>query len=180
MNTLWKSFKADFKNNNGNIDWKIGQWFHQDGEIKACQNGFHGSKRIIDAIQFVDCEIIAVVEVKGKSDKSEKDKQAWSDMKIVKAYEWDKTASVKLAIFAAEQVIDIYEKEYPKDDRPRKAIEAAKTYLKNPTEENKQAARAAWAAARAAAWAAARADKILDKCEEYILKEIIPNLKEIK
>ena len=36
---------------------------------------------------------------------------------------------VKYAIFAAEQVIGIYEKRCPKDDRPRKAIQAAEDYL---------------------------------------------------
>jgi rRNA-processing protein FCF1 len=59
---------------------------------------------------------------------------------------------VQYAIFAAEQVLDIFEKEYPDDKRPRKAIEAAKAYLKNPTEKNKNAA--ADAAADAAAYAA--------------------------
>jgi len=43
---------------------------------------------------------------------------------------------VSYAIFAAEQVIDIFEKQYPNDDRPRKAIEVAKAYLKNPNLEN--------------------------------------------
>lgn len=75
------------------------------------------------------------------------------------------------AIYAAEQVIDIFEKKCPKDKRPRAAIEAARRVLANDTEENRKAARvagsaarvagsAAWAAgsaARAASWEAARA-----------------------
>ena len=36
----------------------------------------------------------------------------------------------------AEEVLFIFEKKYPKDDRPRKAIEAAVNWLENPTEEN--------------------------------------------
>ena len=68
-------------------------------------------------------------------------------MKVVKAYKWQKKDSVELAIYAAELVIDTYEKEYPNDDRPRKAIEAAKTYLKSPTDKNRQAAEAAAEAA---------------------------------
>ena len=55
------------------------------------------------------------------------------------------------AIFSSKQVIDIFEKKYPKDDRPRKAIEAAKKVLGNDTEENRAAAYAAHAAAYAAA-----------------------------
>jgi hypothetical protein len=61
---------------------------------------------------------------------------------------------VQYAIFAAEQVIAIFEKKYSDDKQPRKAIEAAKEYLKNPNEANKNAASAANAAADAAAYAA--------------------------
>ena len=65
---------------------------------------------------------------------------------------------IQYAIFAAEQVIEFYEKKYPGDDRPRKAIESAKECLKQPTEENRSAARdAAWAASAASAASAARA-----------------------
>ena len=58
------------------------------------------------------------------------------------------------AIYAAEQVLEIFEAKYPEDDRPRKAIEAAKAYLKDKTPENKNAAYAAAYAAYAAADAA--------------------------
>src|SRR3990167_165452 len=44
---------------------------------------------------------------------------------------------VKYAVFAAKNVIDIFEKEYPDDKRPRQAIEAAKKCLKNPSKKNK-------------------------------------------
>ena len=64
---------------------------------------------------------------------------------------------IQYAVFAAEQVISIFEKKYPKDTVPRKAIAAAKNYLKNPSEKNKNAANAANAAAYAAANAAANA-----------------------
>ena len=73
----------------------------------------------------------------------------------------NKKQSVGLAIFSARLCLDIFEKEYPEDDRPRKAIEAAEAYLKNPCEKTKSAARsaagsAADAAARSAAEYAAR------------------------
>lgn len=61
------------------------------------------------------------------------------------------------AIFSSEQVIDIFEKKYPKDDRPRKAIEAAKRVLENDTEENRAAAYAASAYAASASAASASA-----------------------
>ena len=65
----------------------------------------------------------------------------------------NKKQAVQYAIFAAEQVIDIYEGKYPNDKRPRNAIEAAKAYLKNPSKKTKAAAEAA-AYATAAAFAA--------------------------
>ena len=65
---------------------------------------------------------------------------------------------VQYAVFAAEQVLDIFEKKYPEDKRPRLAIEAAKKCIEDPSEENKQAARKARAADAAAAAAAAAAD----------------------
>ena len=64
---------------------------------------------------------------------------------------------VRLAVFSAEQVIDIYEKQYPNDNRPRKAIEAAKAYIYSPTAAAAEAADEAAAEAEAAAAAAAAA-----------------------
>ena len=82
------------------------------------------------------------------------DKFSWANWLVVRLM--DKPQKVKYAIFAAEQVIDIFEKKYPNDNRPRKAIEAAKGYLKSPTTETKAAAYAAYAADAAyAAYAAA-------------------------
>jgi hypothetical protein len=65
-----------------------------------------------------------------------------------------KEQCVEWAIYCAEQVIGIFEKKYPEDSRPRRAIEAAKEYLKNPCDETKRAADAAADAAYAAADAA--------------------------
>ena len=53
----------------------------------------------------------------------------------------------KYAIFAAQQVLDIFEAKYPDDERPRKAIEAAAIVVENNTKENRSAAAAAASAA---------------------------------
>lgn len=47
----------------------------------------------------------------------------WANWLIVRIMDYKQYVSY--AVYAAEQVIDIYEKKYPGDDRPRKAIEAA-------------------------------------------------------
>jgi len=63
----------------------------------------------------------------------------------------DKFISVFLAIGFAEKALPIWEAEYPEDSRPRKAIEAAKEWLSNPSDAAANAANtAASAAARSA------------------------------
>jgi len=171
---LWKAMVANLKSAHRNMAWEIGKWEKTSKPLKMCQSGFHASERIIDSMQNVQMENLGHVEVRGKHIKGS-DKQCWSEMRIVKAWQWKKEDSVALAIYAAELVINIYEKKYPGDDRPGRAIEAAKEWLENPTEKNRAAASdaciaasvvaraacdAAWAAsnaASAAAWAASAA-----------------------
>jgi hypothetical protein len=147
---LWKSMQAGMKSTYGNVDWKIGEWQKINGKLVICENGFHASPRIIDAMRYVSLGVLAQVEVRGKH-RTNGNKQAWEEMRIVKAWKWSKEESVRLAIFTAEKVIGIFEKQYPDDKRPRQAIDAAKRWLENPTEENRDAA---WDAAGDAAWAA--------------------------
>jgi hypothetical protein len=161
MKTRWK-----FLNKNGRkivssheaTVWRIGEWQHCDGEIKACENGLHCSKKIYEALSYVQGDVLAKVEVKGTHD-DENDKSAYSDMRIVEAYSWTKKDSVDLAIFSAELCLKKFEKLYPDDKRPREAIEAARAVLLHDTAKNRSAAEsAAWSArsaARSAAWSAA-------------------------
>jgi hypothetical protein len=74
----------------------------------------------------------------------------WMLWTLKRAATIDKITYVRIAIKCAESVIGIYEKKYKKDDRPRKAIEAAIACVKDPSEENRIAAKAASAAAYAA------------------------------
>ena len=92
--------KKGLKSSYGEIDWKVGKWFKEE-EISLCNKGFHASETPVHAMCFVNCEILARVEVRGKSD-IQKDKQCWSEMKIVKTYKWTKKDSVSLAIYAAD------------------------------------------------------------------------------
>jgi hypothetical protein len=49
---------------------------------------------------------------------------------------------VSIAIDAAKNCIRVFEKEYPNDDRPRKALEAAEKWLNEPTMENRRSVEA--------------------------------------
>ena len=83
---------------------------------------------------------------------------------------------MKYAVFAAETTLHIYEKRYPGNDKPRKAIEAAKAYLKNPCKKTTAAAYAAAAAAYAAADAAADAAAYAaDAAKKELQRKIINN-----
>ena len=110
-------------------------------------------------------------EAKGKVVVRDFGKVGCFDFKLVREIKYPKwvgsdiDTKVRLyfALLCAKEVLPIFEKEFPNDKRPRKAIEAAQKVLENDTEENRQAA--AWAAEAAgaaadaadAAWAAGAA-----------------------
>ena len=90
------------------------------------------------------------ITVKGTFDELVKiNKLEWANWTIVRLL--NRKQNLQYVIFAAEQVIDIFEKKYPEDKRPRNAINAVKMVLKKDTKENRAAAYAYSAAAYSAA-----------------------------
>ena len=90
------------------------------------------------------------------------DRVDWMIWTLRRADALTKVQYVELAVICAQTVLGIYERKYPEDKRPRKAIEAAVAYAKNPCEKMRIAA-AAYAAAYAAYAAdAAAADAAAD------------------
>lgn len=89
----------------------------------------------------------------------------WANSIIVRIL--DRKHKIKYAVFSAEQVIHIFEKEHPDDERPRDAIRAVLAVVENYTKEDKveaidSALAASWAADSsdgAAAWAAVSASR---------------------
>ena len=82
----------------------------------------------------------------------ESEKYNWSNWLLSEML--SKKNKIRYAVFAAQQVLDLFEKKYPDDKRPRAAIEAANICVEKNTKKNRAAA---YAAADAAAYAAARA-----------------------
>ena len=171
-----KEEDGNFKSVSGNQIWKIGKWYSISGDLKICENGFHCSQFIQDAMSWVRGNCLAQVSVQGSSIVDET-KECWESMKIVKTWDWTPEMSVKLGVFAAEQALPIWEKEYPDDNRPRKAIEAAKAYFEDLCGDAADAAAYAVHAAAYAAYAAAYAvhaaaeNKIVkQKIHEYCLE----------
>ena len=107
-------------------------------EKSACAEGtrWFKAQKETDAIKVIEKLIV-------------ENKLLWANWTICRVFNYKQR--VQYAVFAAEQVIDIFEKKYPKEKRPRKAIEAAKKCIDNPSKENNAAADAAYAAADAAA-----------------------------
>ena len=135
-------------------------------EIDACSEGvdwFHNQK---------ETDGTKVIKKLIKEDRID-----WANWTICRVF--SKKQKIQYAVYAAEQVIDIFEKKYPDDKRPRKAIEAAKKCIENDTEENRSAASAESAARSAAsaesAWSAWSAGR--KKMQLKILKYGISLLK---
>lgn len=131
-------------------EWEIGKWRKEKPPVEECV-GLNASLTPLEALSYVKGTVLAQVEVRGKIIKGE-GKWTCEEMRIVKAWRWEKRDSVALSICSAKLCLKNFEKLFPNDGRPRKAIEAAREWLKNPTEEESSAA---WSAARSAARSAA-------------------------
>ena len=137
-------------------EWAIGVQRSVLAPVQECK-GLNCSQLITDAMGYVQGEILAEVEISGVQMVGD-DKITCEHMTLIRAWKWTKKDSVALSIYAAELVIENFERQYPNDRRPREAIEAAKAWIINPCESTESAARsaesAAWSA-ESAAWSAA-------------------------
>ena len=132
---------------------KPGKWAKATGELNPCVNGIHATDWA-HATRWLQAECY-VIELRGESVEAD-DKLCYRAGRLVRRVEsWDERSARLFATDCAMKVVRIYEKHCPGDDRPRKAIHAARAYAKHPTEKNRQRMAAAWDAAGDAAWAAA-------------------------
>lgn len=148
--------------------WTVGETrtLPADRKIIPCEYGYHASPTLFDALVYAPGSMACVVEIDGDVTPhgDPLDKYAARTRTLVAAV--DLTVALRLyAADCAEHVLPLFEAERPNDDRPRKAIEAARAYARG---EIGAAAReaAVWAAAatsasarEAAGWAAAAAER---------------------
>jgi len=141
-----------------NHKWKIGKWYSVEGTVIICRNGYHASKRPLDACRYVSGDVLAIVEYRGDI-VEDKHKLVSREMRIVKAYHWTKEDDVAAQAYCASLVLHIFEKAYPDDPRVRECINVKRRYARGKaTLAELDAARiAARTAARFAAGLAARA-----------------------
>lgn len=96
----YKFLRENFKSDSGNCVWKIGEWKKHIGDLEMCKSGFHCSKTIYQAFSYVRGEILAEVEVRGKG-LIEEDKEVYPEMRVLRAWKWQKKDNVALSIYAA-------------------------------------------------------------------------------
>jgi hypothetical protein len=154
----YKFITDKMESRNGTQSWKIGKWYKHKGKLELCKEGFHACETPLQALQYVYGDRWFIVEARGQILKQKDDKFVASEMRLIKEI-YVKAVAMRFSCIAARSCLKNFEVKYPKDDRVRKAIEAAELYIEYPTEKNREAARsAAWSAesaARSAAWSAA-------------------------
>ena len=132
--------------------WKPGKWMPEiEGELEPCENGYHVC-RPQDLVHWLG-EAIFEVQYEGEIVEDDYKCVVGKARLLRKIEAWNEKTARLFAADCAEHVLHIYEKQYPDDDRPRKAIQAARDYANGliDDEELKAARAAAWEAARAAA-----------------------------
>ena len=125
-----KYYKTTKQNRNGthtNFQYpEINIWTAPvEGELVACENGYHFCT-IEQLPQWLDEEIYEI-EVDGEILECD-NKSVARSIRLVKKLNWNEKKARLFAADCAERVLHIFEEKYPDDDRPRKAIEAARKF----------------------------------------------------
>lgn len=162
---------SEMKSKSGDVSWAVGEWVKHMGPLVLCEQGLHACRDPLDSLSYIYGDRWYMAELRG-SVKEESDKLCASEMRLVK--EIPMSVIQRFAVDCAERYLANFEREHPKDKCPREAIEAARAFIENPTEENRRrAGSAAWSArsaaesARSAAWSAER------KWQSKHLKQLI-------
>ena len=119
--------------NGGNGKWSLpmgkkpGRWMPKIDNIVPCQRGYHLC-RAEDLICWLNEEIYEA-EGRGKSIRHE-NKDVFEQARLIRKIEtWNERTDRLFAVDCAEHVLPIFEKRYPNDDRPRKAIHAVRDFV---------------------------------------------------
>ena len=160
LKTAYHFLRDDYRAGQGDEKpWEIGETriipAAERKAIALCKYGYHFCPTLFDALMYAPGSLACLVEVPGDAQVSKEDfpKGVSYQRMLVKAVRVER----ELRLFAAdcaERVLHVFERERPNDDRPRKAIQAARDFANGKI--GAAARDAAWAAARAAARDAAR------------------------
>ena len=158
----FKLAREDGTTIHGRPMWPQGEWQRVTGPLVPCENGLH-VVTVEQALEWWISPNMVVWDV--EIDPRYKPVEEWNKTVVRRARAvsltaWRPEDNYRLAADIAEHVLHVYEDRFPGDDRPRRAIEATRTYAEAPATEAAWAAKAAWAAGADAA-AAARAAMVV-------------------
>ncbi len=127
---------------------KVGKTYTAEGPLVMCENGMHGSRRLIDALQYAPGAVLCKVVIWGEVEEQD-DKLVGRHRKVLAMVDATKMLHEAACHFAEEALT------FSKctDERSWNAIKVKRAWLKGKATDKELAA--ARAAARDAAWAAA-------------------------
>jgi hypothetical protein len=142
-------------NNGGKGTWPLptaegpGHWIEVTGPLVPCRTGLHLCDGELQLLGWLGPRIFVAERI-------DDDKIVGRRARLLHETGWNERSARLFAADCAERVLPIFERERPGDDRPRKAVEAARAFARGEIDTQTLAAArdAARAAARAAAWAA--------------------------
>ncbi|MGH2835407.1 MAG: putative immunity protein, partial [Solirubrobacteraceae bacterium] len=161
---LYKALEADQSSaHGGSGKWVKNRWRTVDGLLVPCQHGIHYCRRD-QLVLWLGPTVWLFEDGSPEETLDRDDKMVTRRGRIVEKVEaWKWPTWQLFAADCAEAVLPLFEERFPNDDRPRKAIEAARLHARGelPAAEAAEAAEAAWAAGAAGAagtaWAAGAA-----------------------
>ena len=133
-----------------------GKWMDEIKTPHCCERGYHlVALYSLPEWLAADCTIY-LAEGRGDSHTDGSGKTAFAQARLIRQLHISEQDLRLFAADCAEHVLPIWEKQYPKDDRPARAIEAARRFARGEIDA------AARAAAADAAWTAAAGDAAAD------------------
>ncbi len=147
-----KFLNANGRGRNSGFAWPLpdngspGEWVTADGPLVTRKNGIHACT-LTQALRWTNVRAY-IIELDGEVIDAG-DKLVARRGRLLRCLQWNAASARLFAADCAEHVLPLFEREYPTDNRPRRAIEAARALARG---ENASAfaADAANAAAEAA------------------------------
>jgi len=136
-----------------------GGWMPRIKQVIPCKRGYHLCRRG-DLVVWLG-PTIYLAEGRGEKVVGD-DKVVFAEARLIRKFNtWDDRTKRLFAADCAFHVLHFYEERHPKDDRPRKAIEAVRQFANGLI--SRQQLSAARAAARVAAWDAEGAARAAER-----------------
>ena len=135
-----------------------GKWMPTITDPSPCKRGYH-LVTIGQLLPWLRTNATVYVAEGRGAHVDHGDKSAYAQARLVRRLQWSPQIAALFAADCAERVLPIFEREYPRDTRPRAAIAAARQWARGEIGDASRAAArdAAWDAAGAAAGDAAGA-----------------------